>query len=272
MTKGEIFIMTKIQQTKGYVFLVGKVAGIDNKEPKRTEYKNEINIRVRTDKDNSVFVKVGGWLNSPLTMKLKAQGMEQADEFQICDATEALQDYFKDGDSVLIRGTVDVNTYKEGKLDIVANGIYACSEEVNFDSESFEERNEVKISGVVCGAYENGTIPVMFANYKGETITQLLRAENKLVKEFLETVNVGDLIPFTLSVVNKPIYEVVADDKQETQARKTLMGKTIGGNGKQKRKIIGSESYMLITDIDVEKIETKKYDIEAENEEPDMPF
>ena len=260
----------KFEQTKGYVILVGKVAGIDNKEPRKTEYKNELNIRVRTDKDNSVFARVGGWNNSPLSIKFKAQGMEQADEFPIGDAPDVLQDYFKDGDSVLVRGTIDVNTYKEGKLDIIVNGIYACKEEIDFDSETFEDRNEVKISGIIAGEFDGETIPVMFVNYKGQTITQSLKAENELIKEFLATVNAGDLVPFTLSMVNRPIYEVVSEGNQETPTRKTLMGKTIGGGNKTKRKIVGNEQAILIQDIDVEKIEKNKYEIT--NEDTDMPF
>ena len=228
---------------KNYVFLVGTIAGIDNKEPRRTEYKNELNIRVRTDKDNSVFAKVGGWNNSSLSVKFKPQGMEQADEIPVGEAPDVLQDYFKDGDSVL-----------EGRLDIIVNGIYACSEEINFDSETFEERNEVKISGIVAGEFDGERIPVMFANYKGETITQSLKVENEIIKEFLAGVNVGDLIPFTLSVVNRPIYEVVAEESKETTARKTLLGKTIGGSNKTKRKIVDNEKAIIIQDIDVEKI------------------
>jgi len=260
----------RFEQTKGYVFLVGTIAGIDGKEPRKTEYKNELNIRVRTDKDNSVFVKVGGWNNSPLSVKFKPQGMEQADEIPVGEAPDVLQDYFKDGDSVLVRGSIDVNTYKEGRLDIVVNGIYACSEDINFDEETFEERNEIKISGVVSEPINNDEIKVMFANYKGETITQALKAENEVIKEFLKGVNVGDLIPFTLSAVNRPVYEMVAEENKETTSRKTLLGKTIGGSGKVKRKIVGSERAIIIQDIDVEKIEKEKYVLEEENN--DMPF
>lgn len=260
----------KFEQTKGYVFLVGTIAGIDNKEPRRTEYKNELNIRIRTDKDNSVFAKVGGWNNSSLSVKFKPQGMEQADEIPVGEAPDVLQDYFKDGDSVLVRGSIDVNTYKEGRLDIVVNGIYACSEEINFDSETFEERNEVKIPGIVAGEFDGEKIPVMFANYKGETMTQSLKVENEVIKEFLAGVNIGDLIPFTLSVVNRPIYEVVAEESKETTARKTLLGKTIGGSNKTKRKIVDNEKAIIIQDIDVEKIVERKYDIK--NDIPDMPF
>lgn len=258
----------KFEQTRGYVFLVGTIAGIDNKEPRRTEYKNELNIRVKTDKDNSVFAKVGGWNNSSLSVKFKPQGMEQADEIPVGEAPDVLQDYFKDGDSVLVRGSIDVNTYKEGRLDIIVNGIYACSEEINFDSETFEERNEVKISGVITEPINNETIQVMFVNYKGETIKKDLVAKNQIIKDFLKTVQVGDLVPFTLSAINRPVYEYLEEDPSNSQSRKTLLGKTIGKQ--RKRKIIGSESYFEIADIDVEKIEKNKYEINESSD--DMPF
>lgn len=257
----------KIEQTKGYVFLVGKVFGIDGKEPRKNEYKNTLNIRVNTSKDNSVFATVGGWNNSPLSVKFKAQGMEQADEVPVSEAAEILQDYFHDGDSVLVRASVVPNSFKDGSLDIEVSGIYATKEEIDFEKN--ECRNEVSISGIVEKEFDGKELSVLFANYKGETITKKLTAEEDIIKEFLSGVNIGDLIPFTLSIINKPIYEIISGGDSETNSRKTLLGKEIGVK-KQKRKIVGNQSILLIKDIDVDKIEKSKYSLEKETQ--DLPF
>ena len=56
--------MEKKEMTKGYALLVGEIYGIDNKEPRKTQYRNELNVRIKTSKNNSLFVKVGGFLSS----------------------------------------------------------------------------------------------------------------------------------------------------------------------------------------------------------------
>ena len=39
----------KKEQTKGYALLVGEIYGVDNKEPRKTEYRNDI-IKLRNEK------------------------------------------------------------------------------------------------------------------------------------------------------------------------------------------------------------------------------
>lgn len=258
--------MEKLNQTKGYVFMTGKVYGIDNKEPKKTEYKTSLNIRLNTTKDNSIFFTVGGWNNSPMSVKLKAQGMEQADEIPMGEVAEVLQDYFHDGDSVLVRATVDVNTYNDGRLDFIVNGIYTTKEEINFDSSDFEERNEVSIPAIISDKSNGEELKVKFVNYKGESIDQVLRAEAQPIKDFIKDLNKGDLIPVTFKVVNTPIYEEVKEDKPLT---KSLMGKTQGGS--QKRKIVGTDRCSILTDLLPDKLEKGKYKLDDEVSD-DMPF
>lgn len=259
------------EQTKGYVFLIGEIYGIDNKEPNKTQYKNTLKVRVKTNKTNSVFAIAGGWNNSPLSCKLKAQGMDTAEEIPVGEVADVLQDYFHDGDSVLVRGAIDVNTYKEGRLDINISGIYSTTDPVNFDTDNFEERNEVVIPFICSELYKDNTIGAKFVTYKGETIDQILRVEYEPIKQYLASAELGDLIPVTLSVRNVPIFEETEGDSGE-KTRKTLMGKKIGGNN-SKRKIVGSDNYLLIIDVDTEKAEKKKYEIEQEEDTSgDLPF
>lgn len=261
----------ELQQTKGYVFLVGEIYGIDNKEPVKTDYKNTLKVRVKTNKTNSVFAVVGGWNNSSMSCKLKAQGMDVAEEIPVGEVADVLQDYFHDGDSVLLRGSVDVNTYKEGRLDINVSGIYATSEPVNFDAEDFEERNEITIPMIVSKKFNGNQIGAKFVNYKGEDIDQTLRVEYEPIKEYLADSDLGDLIPVTLSAMNVPIFEEVPEGNGE-KVRKTLMGRKIGGNN-SKRKIVGSDNYLLIIDVDTEKVAKKEYEIKQEEDTSnDLPF
>lgn len=265
--------MGKIEQTKGYVFLLGKVFGIDKKEPNVTDYKSTLKIRIKTSKDNTVFATVGGWNNSPMKCKLKAKGMDKAEEFLTSETPEILADYFKDGDSVLVKGTINVNTYNEGRLDVEVGGIYATTEEIDFDADNFEERNEITIPAIVSGAFDGNVLPVKFANYRGEDIDQKLRVEANIIKDFLaKEVGVGDLIPVVISIKNVAIYkEVQSDVKSEVKERTTLTGKKIGGDKFPKREIVGNDNYIELIDIDVEKIEKCKYKLDTQDS-TELPF
>ena len=135
----------KMEMTKGYGIIVGKVYGIEGKEPRKNDYLSELRIRVKTSNDHTVWVKVGGFFSSRLNVKLKGKGMEEAEEYSLGEVADVLQDYFTDGDDVLIRCGVEVNPYKDGSLDLVAYGIYSCKDPIDFESKDFEERNNVSI-------------------------------------------------------------------------------------------------------------------------------
>lgn len=249
------------EQTKGYATLRGKVYGIDGKEPMATGSKTTLRIRVNTSKGNSVFVTVGGWDNSQLHTTLKAKGMDKSEEFLSPEVPTLLADYFADGDSVFIQGMVEVNTYKEGRLDINATKIFASTDEIDFDAEGFDELAEINIPAIVNGDYSDGKLPVIFATYKGATIEKELVVEEEPIKEFLKDVKAGDLLPTTIKVKNMAVY----GDSEEVKPRKTLMGRSIGS----KKTIVGTESSLVLVDIDVDKIELGKY---KDIEDIDMPF
>lgn len=260
-----------LEQTKGYAFFIGEIYGIDGKEPTKTESRNTLRVRIKTSKTNSVFAVAGGWNNSTMNCKLKAQGMDTAEEVPMGEVADMLQDYFHDGDSVLVRGTIDVNTYKDGRLDINVSGIYATTEPVDFDADNFEERNEITIPAIINnGGFNVKELAVKFVNYKGVDIDQKLRVEYEPIKKYLAEVNAGDLIPLTLAVRNVPIFEEVASDNGE-KARTTLMGNKIGGSN-SKRKIIGSDNYLLIIDVDAEKALKGEYVINEGSDGGDLPF
>ena len=261
--------MEKKEQTKGYALLVGEIFGIDNKEPRKTEYKNELNVRIKTTKEDFVFVKVGGFLSSRLSVKLKADGMEQADEIPMGEVADVVADYFKDGDSVLVRCSVDVNAYKEGSINLVANGIYMCKEPINFEDKDFRERNEVTIGMVVSGELQNDTIVGTFVNYRGEEVSKNIKVNYQPIKDYLKDIKEGDLLQVILKMYSRPLYEEGEDDNA---GKTTLMGRSLGRN---KRKIIGNEEVIEMIDIDTERTERGKYNLDAgemPNELDDLPF
>ena len=260
--------MEKKEQTKGYALLVGQIFGVDNKEPRKTEYKNELNVRIKTTKEDFVFVKVGGFLSSRLSVKLKADGMEQADEVPMGEVADVVADYFKDGDSVLVRCTVDVNAYREGSINLVANGIYMCKEPLKFEDEDFRERNEVTIGMVVSGELKDDTIVGTFVNYRGEEVSKNIKVNYDPIKDYLETIKEGDLLQVILRMCSKPIYEEGEDDNG---SKKTLMGRSLG---RSKRKIIGNEEVIEMIDIDTERTERGKYnlDLGIATDDQDLPF
>lgn len=260
----------KLEQTRGYAFLIGEIYGIDGKEPTNNGSRNTLRVRIKTNKTNSVFAVVGGWNNSSMICKLKAQGMDTAEEIPVGEVADVLQDYFHDGDSVLVRGTIDVNTYKEGRLEVNVSGIYTTTEPVDFDADNFEERNEITIPAIVSDEFDGKELKVKFVNYKGLDIDQTLRVEYEPIKQYLSEVKAGDLIPMTLSMINTPIFEEVTTTKEE-KARTTLMGNKIGG-GNAKRKIVGSDNYLLIIDIDTEKALKGEYVINEGSKSSDLPF
>lgn len=270
--------MANFEQTKGYLNLRGVVYGIDNKEPFESEYKKSLNFRIKTSKENTLFVQAGGWKSSSLNVKLKGEGMEEVVDIPESDVADEIAAFFKDGDSVFLQARADINTYSN-RVDYTVSKMYILDKELDFEAEDFEEVNELNIPAIITDLPKDRIQKVLFATYKGETLEQDLEVNDDDVLEFLnENVNVGDLVPFTLRVGNEPIYEIVEveGDKKEEKPRTTLKGKKVGGSKKGKKKITGNKSFVEIIDIDTEKIVKGKYnaqDLPAKVEEgEDLPF
>lgn len=260
----------KMEMTKGYGIIVGKVYGIEGKEPRKNDYLSELRVRVKTSNDHTVWVKVGGFFSSKLSVKLKGKGMEEAEEYSLGEVADVLQDYFVDGDDVLIRCGVEVNPYKDGSLDLVAYGIYSCKDPIDFESKDFEERNEITIDMVVQGELKGNSLVGTFVNYKGQEVSKPIEANYEPIKEYLKDIKMGDLLRVMLKMTTEPIYEEV-EGKEDKKPTKTLMGRSIGGNSK--RKIVGNKETIEIIDIEVDKTIKGKYDLSDEvGNDEELPF
>lgn len=269
--------MAKIEQTKGNLNVRGKIFGLD-KEPYENALKRSLSFRVNTNEGNTLFVSVGEWLNSTLTVKIKGEGMEEIAEVTEQEAIDEIKGLFKDGDSVYIGLRMDVNTYSK-RIDYKVSRIYMLDKEIDFAANDFEEVNELNTSAIIIEEPKKGSQNVVFTNYKGEMLPQTLTIEDEEIQEYFdENVGVGDVLRLTLKVVKRPIFEDI-EDAGETKAetRTTLKGRKLGGNNKAKRKIVGNEELLIVNDVDVVKTDKSKYtakqlQLETTGGEQELPF
>ena len=126
-----------MQQTKGYFSTKGKIWKLNNNEGHEnpTGTMRSLSFAVQTQKDNTIYVQVGKWANSKLNVKIKGKDMENVEQINEQELINKIKDLFKDGDSVYISCRSDVNTYKEGRLDLLVNQMYLSDKEINFDDE-----------------------------------------------------------------------------------------------------------------------------------------
>lgn len=244
-----------MEQTRGYFRVEGKIWGLANKNPftNGTGSMRSLSFGIQSSKENSNFVQVGQWANSPLSVKVKAEGMEETFEIPEQEAIDYIKEHFKDGDSVYLNCRAEVNTYKQGRLDYIVSQIYIKSEPIDFDTEDFEEVNELNQAVVITEKPENGRVKVGVTNYHGQMIEQELVLEDEDVREYFEeNVRVGDLMKLSIYVHNKPIYE----GEGEVTTRTTLKGKTVKSGGK---KIKDRKLQLEVTDVDIQATEKSKY-------------
>ena len=249
-----------MQQTKGYFSTKGKIWKLNNNEGHEnpTGTMRSLSFAVQTQKDNTIYVQVGKWANSKLNVKIKGKDMENVEQINEQDAINKMKDLFKDGDSVYISCRSDVNTYKEGRLDLLVNQIYLSDKEINFDDEDFKETNRLTQKVVIIERPEGDRVKVAIVDYSGKAIEQELRMYDEDIKEyFADNIKVGDELSLTLRVVNKPIYD---NSSSESKEIKTLKKGVIKTEGKSKGRITGHESYLEIVDVELDNIEKKKYE------------
>jgi hypothetical protein len=251
-----------IEQTRGYLRLEGKIWGLNNKEPFANSYKRNLSFGLQSNKANTNYVQVGDWINSKLNVKVKADPEGEVVELGEQEAIGFIKENFKDGDSVYINIRADVDTYHK-KLNWIVSQIYKKSEPIDFNSEGFEEVNELNQAIVITEKASDGKVKVGVTTYKGEMIELDLSLEDEVVKKYIEeNAKVGDLMHVTILVDNRPIYEEgTVENTNPTKERTTLKGKKVGGNNNSNsnRKIKERNLVFSIVDIDTEKNEKGRY-------------
>lgn len=250
-----------MEQTKGYLRLKGKIWGLNTANEKTNDKGSmrSLSFKLNTSKDNSLFIQVGKWVNSPLNVKIKGRDMEKPEEFAEQEAIDKIKELFKDGDSVYVNCRADINVYSK-RIDYLVSQIYIEKDSIDFNSEEFQEINELNMPVIITEKPNDGEVKAGVVNYYGEMFELDLSLSDKDVNNyFVENVKVGDLIKTTIEVINKPNY--VDGVTESSKERKTLKGKTIGGsNNQEKRKIDGYISKLEIVDVDIEKSESRKYE------------
>ena len=247
-----------MEQTKGYFRLEGKIWGLNNKEPYTNDTKRNLSIGIQSSKTNSNYVQIGDWKNSKLNIKVKTTADGEVEEMNEQDAIQYIKDNFKDGDSVYLNLRADVDKY-HNKLNWLVSQIYKKSEAIDFDSEEFEEVNELNQYIVVTEKPTDNTIKVGIANYQGKMIELDLALDDDVVRDYIiEKAKVGDLMHVSILVDNRPVYEDGGASSEATKERTTLKGKKIGGNSGTP-KIKERNLVFVLSDIDVDKTVSKKY-------------
>lgn len=245
-----------MEMTKGYLRLKGVIWGLNSKEPFTNDYKRSLSFKLNTSKENSLFLNIGGWKNTSLNVKIKGEGMDKPEEVNEQDAIDRIKELFKDGDSVYVNCRADINTYNK-RIDYIVNQIYLEKEKIDFNSEDFEEINELVMPIVIIDKPKNGTANAGVVDYRGNMVELKLSLTDEDVNGyFLENVKVGDLLKPTMQIVNKPNY---VDGAEEVPVRKTLKGKMISEGSSARRKQDGYISKIEVVDLDVDKTESRKY-------------
>lgn len=248
-----------MEQTKGYLRLKGKIWGLNNTEPKsnKTGSIRSLSFRINTSKENSLFLQVGKWANTNLNVKVKAEGMEEVEEINEQEAIEFIKASFKDGDSVFINARADVNKFAN-RVDYLVNQIYIENEPIDFNSEDFEETNELNTPVVITEKANGGKVKGGVVDYTGKMVELELSLSDEDVNNYFSTkVKVGDLLRLSIEPLNIPIFEDVESGKV-SETRTTLKGRKIGG-GNKKRNITGYDNRLEVVDVDIEKSEQGKY-------------
>lgn len=251
-----------MEQTKGYLRLKGKVWGLDKAEAKVNETGSirSLSFRINTEEDNSLFIQVGKWANTSLTIKVKGDGMEKVEEFNEQNAINKIKEVFKDGDSIYVNCRAEVNVFTK-KIDYLVNQIYIEKEPINFKSDEFTDTNELKIPIIITERCEGNIVKAGVTDYKGNIIELELSLEDEVIENyFKESVKVGDLIRSEIKIVNKPNYTDKPNESETNEkGRMTLKGKIIEQKQEGRRSFDGYISKLEIVDIDTEASTPKKY-------------
>lgn len=243
-----------MEQTKGYFRLKGKIWGLNNKEPytNSTGTIRSLSIGIQSSKENSNYVQLGKFANGSMKIKYKSEGMEEVLEITEQEAVSNFKEMFKDGDSVYLNLRVEPNAFTK-KLDYLINQIYIEKEPIDFDSESFEETNELLQPVVILEKPSDGKVSAGVVTYDNKMVELELSLDDKIIGEyFSENIKVGDLVPVNILVFNKPIYEGEGGVSERT----TLKGKVKKSGGlKIKEKVLEYQ----VTDVDTTEIKKRLY-------------
>lgn len=251
-----------MEQTKGYYRLEGKIWGLNNKEARDNGFVRDLTFRLQTNKTNSVFITVGQWKNTKMNVKIKSEGSDNVEEVNEQDAIDEIKKLFKDGDSVYVNCRSMADKY-HNKPNFLLNQIYIKKDSIDFDSEDFEEVNELKQTIVITERPSKGTNVVlgMIANYQGRDAIEIPfdLEEGDVADYFVENVKVGDLMNVTAKILNVPVFNDGKSSQSDSKERKTLKGKVIGGNSNGGKKPDSYVNKIEIFDVDTEATKKAKY-------------
>lgn len=258
--------MSKIQQTKGYLTLEGKVKFMGEKSLKIKPRSKEVIFGLETKEGNIITVRAFGWNKEDddlIYVSLKEGGTEPVpygDRFFLeegktligtaikptkdsevsimveVDAVELIHSTFKNGDTVFISANSEVDTYYNN-LKWVVNKIYASTEDLDFNSENFEETNHGK-QWIAFDKVEENTLFGFVVSRKEDILPIKFELDTRYIEEAdFVSYEKGDLIQLDFEFIRTAIYEEV-EDKQKPNIFK--------GKGKYAKADNGNGTYMSI--------------------------
>lgn len=267
-----------IEKTKGYLKLRGEVYNLEKDPYENNSTKKQV-VVVKTSEQNRIKTFLGNWKNSNYNIKFKCDGMDKPIEINEQEAIDEVKASFNEGDTAVIRCSLDVNTYKEGSLDFYVNNIYIADKKVDFAADDFKETAELYSDVIVTDKIKDGIQKVAFANHKEELLHKELVVTDKDIIEYLEeNAEVGDVLKVYATMKYEPVYEEKQEESKPSEnQRKTLKNRNVGGSSTSRGKIIGNKETIEIVDIDIEKTQSKKYTSDeiggvTKSDGGDMPF
>lgn len=300
----------KVDATKGYLNLTGKIIALNNKKVRESPKSRELSFGIQTAKDHVVFVRAFGWLKedddtilveyydenkkrqtkkdvysnaewlaegeSVVGTKLKYTVDSDVISCVDVDAIDKIKENFKDGNTVTVSLATEVDTYFNS-LKFNIRKIYASSKEVNFEDTNCEEechgRQWISFKEVI----ENKVKTFLF-NKKEEGVEITFDLDTNYIKpEDFAGFKQGQLLQAEFEYAKIPIYSEVTEEPKKDEKKFKAKGKyakEVNESGSSNyQQISGYEEIFVLTGISNvnETIVDLKPFLQAVNEE-EIPF
>lgn len=308
----------KLQATKGQFKLMGKIKGLSNENAlkegltqKEAPYKS-LSFFVETSPTNAIKVELFAmersevyfysskakntkkvpWskrhnaikeyklIGTRLGLEKESDGKNKQAMMVEWDAIDYIMEHLKDGDSVFVNGSIEVQNYKDQQGNekeskrYTIGGISRTKKPINFDAEDFSEmasfEQEIVATDVVVvdGKLHIGA---KLINYKGDSVDTTFVVDpqteggkyKKLATNMKKRLKWGDFIKvFGLCINAVELVEVEAEEEEDDWG-----GEMPAGQGETIRNYIQE---LRVTAVDSTSYEPKKYteeDFFSEDEE-----
>ncbi len=306
-----------LKQTKSYAMFRGKIYGLNSEKKSpvsSNDFASKLQFIVKTDEDNVHYCQVTQWLSqvgkevyfSSTTEKgttqkvpwdkryenfenwkligvgVKGPNEQETKTFVPMDAIDAIQSKFTDGDSVFVKCTKTSsargnNVYTNYEI----NAIYTTQDEVNFESEDFEEVSDFMDEVVFVstgGTSKKMEVEAYHIGYKDALtlVTYTVDMEDDDSKEvgnyIKKNLKFGDVVKLEGIIHNRAVVEWKDKDGGEQTSVVGKKRKAFGGGSNKEKVVTGErEEFEIVAIAEVKSGVYKQSDFEQEEAEK-MPW